>query len=56
MKLYFVGHKDSEAKNSWLAICSMREAAEEKMSELSDKGACCVVEKNIDMRPRRKRK
>jgi len=55
MKLYFVGKKDSEEKNSWLAVCSMREAAEEKMSELSDKGACCVVEKNINMNKRKKK-
>lgn len=54
-KLYFVGHKESEAKNSWLAIASTRETAEEKMSDMSDThGAVVVVEKLIDMRPKRR--
>jgi hypothetical protein len=54
-KLYFVGTKDSVAKNSWLAIASVREVAEQKMSELSDKGACCIVEKVIDLTKRKKK-
>ena len=54
--LYFVGHKDSPSTNSWLAIASVKEVAEQKMSELSDKGACMVVEKLIDLRRRKPRK
>jgi hypothetical protein len=56
-KLYFVGNKESEAKNSWLAIASCRETAEAKMSEMSDThGATVVVEKLIDMRSKRRGK
>ena len=52
--LYFVGHDNSEDQNSWLAIASCLETAQAKMEELKD--ATVVVAKEVNMRPRRRRK
>ncbi len=56
MKLYYVGNKDSEAKNSYFAVASCRSTAEEAIERHAHRGADRVIEKNIDVRPRRKRK
>ena len=50
--LYFIGNDQSKAKNSYLAVASMRETAEAKLKEI--KGATCIVEKVVDLTKRRK--
>lgn len=55
MKLYFVGNKDSEARNSYFAIASCRETAEAAIERHAHRGADRVIERNVDMRKRRKK-
>ena len=49
--IYFVGNKSSEKRNSWLAMTADKEAANKLLSTI--KGATCVVEKKVDVTPRR---